>query len=77
MGNKAPDDTVIPLCDGHHDAYHDGGEPFDSWGKASIREWAQAEIAKARAAWDALMDDQRSYWARNASQLRRRVRTSG
>jgi hypothetical protein len=73
MGQRPSDDTVISICDGHHDALHDGGEPFSSWGKASIRDWENREIEKARAAWDALPLEVREAWDRMATPAHRRA----
>lgn len=47
-GNKAPDDTVIPLCHKHHAQIT--GQPggrgvFDGWPRGSVKAWELAAVA--------------------------------
>lgn len=53
MGRKPPDDTYIPLCDGHHDAWHDGGVPFTGMDKERRRFWAETQIDVTRMRYEA------------------------
>ncbi len=52
VGQKCHDDEAIPLCTGHHRAWHDHRRPFD-WVNAKRREWADERIAEAQARWAA------------------------
>lgn len=56
LGQKCSDYDGIPLCDGHHDQWHDGGSGRPAaWGEREGRaEFAQAAIAATRAAWAAI-----------------------
>jgi hypothetical protein len=49
LGQRSDDDTCIPLCDGHHDAWHDGGLPFSGASKDLRRMWADLAIEVTRA----------------------------
>lgn len=51
VGQKAHDDTAIPLCMGHHRAWHDNRGPFD-WLNGKRRAWADQLIAETQARWD-------------------------
>lgn len=51
MGRRAHDDTAIPLCTGHHRAFHDNAGPFKGRKKAELRAWAAAAIAATQAGW--------------------------
>jgi hypothetical protein len=53
FGQKAPDDTCIPLCTAHHRAWHDGKWPFLGVSKEMRRSWAQLAIAFTRLRWNA------------------------
>ncbi len=51
-GNKAPDDTVIPMCTLHHGQIT--GEPggrgcFDAWPRGTVKEWELVMIEHYRA----------------------------
>lgn len=48
-GRKADDDTCIPLCAGHHEAWHIGRWPFLYWGRDTRRSWADERIAETQA----------------------------
>lgn len=52
LGVKAPHMTCIPLCDGHHDAYHDGGHPFSGASKELRRMWAALAVMTTWWRWD-------------------------
>jgi hypothetical protein len=47
-GHRANDDTVIPLCDHHHDCLHGSTGAFDGWTKPQKRAWQDAMIARYR-----------------------------
>ncbi len=49
MGQKAPDDTCIPLCSGHHLDRHACTGFFRGRPKPWKREWRHAAIAKTQA----------------------------
>lgn len=56
LGNKAADDTCIPLCDHHHDALTDRSGCFAGWPRGAVKQWElavvthyQARYASARA----------------------------
>ena len=44
LGNKAPDDTVIPLCDHHHDDLTDRRGCFAGWPRRQLKVWELAMI---------------------------------
>lgn len=48
VGMKCSDFETIPLCRGHHDAWHAGFPPFRYWAQAARREWADENIAFTR-----------------------------
>jgi hypothetical protein len=41
---KAPDDTVLPLCDHHHDCLTDRRGVFAGWPKFSLKRWELAAV---------------------------------
>lgn len=45
LSNKSPDDTVIPLCDHHHDDLTDRRGVFSGWPIGALRVWQDAMIA--------------------------------
>lgn len=49
LSQRAHDHTCIPLCDGHHRAYHEARAPFAAMGRDGRRAWADAEIECHRA----------------------------
>jgi hypothetical protein len=42
---KAPDDTVVPLCSGHHRALTDRTGCFSGWPKGALKKWELAAVA--------------------------------
>ncbi len=48
MGQKADDDTCVPLCQGHHMEWHAMCGYFKGWDKARRREWAEWAIQETR-----------------------------
>lgn len=48
-GTRANDDTVIPMCNGHHRAITEHRGPFADWPKWLVRAWQDAWIARCRA----------------------------
>lgn len=48
LGRKASDDTVIPLCDHHHDDFTDRRGVFSSWPRGAARAWQDAQIERYR-----------------------------
>jgi hypothetical protein len=44
MSQKAPDDTVIPLCDHHHDCLTDRRGVFAGWPRHAIKLWELAAV---------------------------------
>lgn len=53
VGQRAHDETAVPLCTGHHHAWHDHRGPFLGWTAAERREWADARIAETQQRWAA------------------------
>ena len=51
LGQRASDMTAIPLCTGHHRAWHDCNGVFRGWSKDQRREWVEARIAETRASY--------------------------
>ena len=51
LGQRASDTTAIPLCTGHHRAWHDCNGAFRGWSKAQRREWVEARITETRASY--------------------------
>lgn len=51
-GQKSDDDTVIPLCDHHHDALTDRRLCFSGWPPGSLKEWELAAVAWCQALYD-------------------------
>jgi hypothetical protein len=50
VGQKAPDDTAIPLCTTHHRAWHDHRGPF-SLSNAERRVWSDERISETQQRW--------------------------
>lgn len=44
-GNKAPDATVIPMCDHHHDSLGERRGIFAGWPHGAVKQWELAMIA--------------------------------
>lgn len=44
LGQKAPDDTVIPLCSGHHRHLTDRSGPFSGWPRGAVKAWELAMV---------------------------------
>jgi hypothetical protein len=47
-GQKAPDDTVVPLCKHHHDCLTDRGSRrgvFSGWPRGAVKRWELAMVA--------------------------------
>lgn len=55
VGQKAADDTAIPLCSAHHrgPGWHDHRGPFLGWTAPERREWADSRIAETQQRWAA------------------------
>ena len=51
LGQWASDMTAIPMCTGHHRAWHDCNGVFRGWSKDQRREWVEARIAETRASY--------------------------
>lgn len=51
MGQKADDDTCLPLCAHHHHMRTDHLEVFANWYPGAMREWEDSMIARYQAAW--------------------------
>lgn len=49
VGQRAPDDTCIPLCRRHHQAWHDLLPPFRGMSRDERRAWRDAQIEWVRA----------------------------
>ncbi len=49
LGQRAHDHTAIPLCHGHHMAWHDARGPFASWVRAKRQEWTEEQILAVQA----------------------------
>lgn len=45
VGQKATDDTVIPLCAGHHRALTDRAGAFAGWPRGAVKRWEMAMVA--------------------------------
>lgn len=45
VGQKAPDDTVIPLCGHHHACLTDRRGAFSGWPRGAVKQWELAMIA--------------------------------
>lgn len=54
LGQKAADDTAVPLCRYHHRAWHDGRGVFVDWDHQRRAVWAAAVIEETRR----LVDDE-------------------
>lgn len=46
LGRKAPDDSVIALCDHHHDDFTDRRGVFSGWPRGAARAWQDEQIAR-------------------------------
>jgi hypothetical protein len=73
LGQKAPDDTCIPLCRRHHQQATDYSGFFSaaSWPEPGSRaRFVEGAIADTRAAWDALSEMEQSSWQALAAHSR-------
>jgi hypothetical protein len=61
LGLKPADDTVIPLCQEHHHAWHNNGPPFGGASKALRRMWANLAISFMRVRYYAGMQARNAY----------------
>lgn len=52
LGQKASDNTAVPLCRPCHGAWHDASGPFKNWGKYNRALWADFMVGKVQAAWE-------------------------
>lgn len=50
-GQRAHDETCVPLCAGHHTAWHDLRYPFKYTTKAERAAWRDRAIEETHAAW--------------------------
>lgn len=57
LGQKASDDTCIPLCRAHHQDIEDVTGVFKGWTKLQLRGWQDAQIAATQAARRAFLHD--------------------
>ncbi len=48
LGQRAGDDTAIPLCLKHHRCWHDASGPFKTWKKHQRRGWIDQQIRWVR-----------------------------
>lgn len=46
LGKKAPDSTVIALCDHHHDDFTERRGIFSGWPRGAARTWQDEQIAR-------------------------------
>lgn len=51
IGQKASDDTVVPMCQRHHRERHDHTGCFRPLNKQELRAWRAGAIARNQAAW--------------------------
>lgn len=51
LGQRAGDDTAIPLCTFHHRAWHDGRGVFVDWDKATRAAWVAAVVSEVQQRW--------------------------
>lgn len=51
LGQKADDDTCIPLCAKHHRERTDFSGAFRSWDQRRMREWIEDMVARTRELW--------------------------
>lgn len=56
LGRKAPDDTVIPLCQHHHRCITDRSGCFSGWPTRAVKTWELAVIAHCQAVYAHLVD---------------------
>lgn len=64
-GEKPPDDTVIPLCDHHHNLIT--GEPggrgcFDGWPRGTVKLWELAVVEHYQRLYAQTMRDDTQIW---------------
>lgn len=52
LGQKAGDDTCIPLCSFHHGALTDRRVPFRGWPRGAVKTWELAMVAEYRRRYD-------------------------
>lgn len=52
LGQKAHDETCIPLCTKHHRAWHDASGVFKTWRRDERRKWTEKQIRFTQAAWN-------------------------
>ena len=52
MGQKAHDETCVPLCTKHHRGLHDANGIFKRWTKKIRKAWVARQIEWTRTAWD-------------------------
>lgn len=67
LGRKAPDDTVVPLCQYHHEAWHGCMGWFKGMSKAARQEFGAVAIALTRGDWLRLTDGERASWDARAN----------
>lgn len=48
MGQKCPDEQVIPLCTKHHRERTDFSGAFRAWDQARMRAWLEGELARVK-----------------------------
>lgn len=53
MGQKAQDQTAVPLCRDHHRHWHAGSGPFKGWTQEKRRAWTELVMAVVDARWRA------------------------
>lgn len=51
MGQKAADNTCVPMCGGHHRERHDHAGTFRPLKKPELRAWRARAIEHTQAAW--------------------------
>lgn len=54
LGQKAHDNTCVPLCTQHHRNWHDHSGPFRTWTKTDRREWIAQTISFTQAGYPPL-----------------------
>lgn len=57
LSEKAPDDTVIPLCDHHHDSLTDLRGVFSGWPRGAVKAWELAVIEFWQSRYAATLSD--------------------
>lgn len=77
LGQRAHDETCIPLCNKHHRAWHDASGVFKTWRKNQRRDWVRRQIRWAQTAWNnrpihpLTTEERRALIAERAAQLRK------